>query len=131
MATKEDSEKNESVQTYNGTKGEQWPYQHDAHKMGYRQKVAYNDDPYVPEGRRHPEKLQNRQEEGYAYTSAEIQEFKKKGEICNMSMSDRKCIKKLRKDYASKHKVVTTSECNGILNPFKKRRCLKKYNRGL
>jgi len=126
-----DDEDLPSVQGYNGTKGSQWPYQRDAHKAGYRRSVDYNDDPYVPEGRRHPTALQNRQEEGFAYTQADIQRFKEEGEICNLSMSDKKCIKQLRKDYARKHKIVTTSECNGIMNPFKKRRCLKKYNRGL
>ena len=43
----------------------------------------------------------------------------------------RKCMKRIQKAYRKEYAVLYTSECNDIRNPFKRKKCIAKFNRGL
>ena len=43
----------------------------------------------------------------------------------------KKCIKRIQAVYRKEHAVLYTAECNAIRNPFKRKKCIAKYNRGL
>lgn len=42
----------------------------------------------------------------------------------------KKCIAKIRAQYKKEHAILYTSECSNIRNPFKRKKCIAKYNRG-
>ena len=68
-------------------------------------------------------------EEGYD------KDFKYK-ELCTDLNIDKKwqrnkCIKRIKAVYRKEHAILYTAECNTIRNPFKRKRCIAKYNRGL
>lgn len=96
-------------------------------QFGYRATTSYADDEYVPKGRKN---VRPKAEKGMVITYPDMVKGCP-GININTRKGKSKCIKKLKADYRKEHEVLYTTECSGIRNPIARRRCIKKYNRGL
>ena len=91
-------------------------------------KAKYSEDQYVPEGRKAPK--MNRKEKGLVI-DRDLMKQKCSDLDIDSFWGKKKCIKRIKKEYRKENEVLYTSECSGISNPFKRKACVQKYNRGL
>ena len=122
-----------------------------------KHKVAYRDDENIPINRRitpvdneerglkitYPmmkeetaetvhDKYTDEDRKGYCY-GPKFRTTKKDGTVVYLETRRQKkrCIEAIRRAYRKEHAIVYTSECGNISNPFKRKKCIAKYNRGL
>ena len=104
----------------------------DSNSRKWRQKVKIEDDQFVPEGRFRPKDDARVKEEGIVIRRPDMEN----AEVCrgldlDSRRGQKKCVAKMRAQYRKEHEIVYTSACAGVTGYFAKKRCIKKYNRGL
>lgn len=113
---------------------------YDSNSKTWRKNVKIQDDQYVPEGRIKPRDDARYKEQGIVIRYPDMVEATKekdgkKGACYGINIDSRrgqkKCVQKMRAEYRKEHAVVYTSACAGVTGYFAKKRCIKKYNRGL
>lgn len=102
----------------------------DPNSKQWTKMVKYTEDEYVPEGRVRPKDDKRVLEQGLVIRRPDMEKACPNLDL-NTRRGQRKCVKKMRADYRKEHAIVYTTECSAISNPFARRRCIKKYNRGL
>lgn len=114
---------------------------YDPNAKDWSRNVKYEDDQYVPERRINPKDKDRLKEKGLVIRYPDLVKATQKkkdgtpGVCANIDIKSRrgqkKCTQKIRAEYKKEHAVVYTSACAGVKGYFAKKRCIKKYNRGL
>ena len=114
---------------------------YDSNSKEWRKNVKIQDDQYVPEGRIKPKDDARYKEQGIVIRYPDMVKATKPKEdgspgVCagiriDSRRGQKKCVQKMRAEYRKEHAVVYTSACAGVTGYFAKKRCIKKYNRGL
>ena len=113
---------------------------YDSNSKNWRKNVKIEDDQFVPMGRINPKDKNMVKEKGLIIRWPDIVEATQEKDgvrgVCygmpiNTNRGKKKCVKKIREEYRKEHAVVYTSACAGVTGYFAKKRCIKKYNRGL
>lgn len=114
---------------------------YDSNSKEWRRNVKIEDDQYVPERRVNPKDKDRLKEKGLVIRYPDMVKATKvdkdgnKGACYGIDINSRrgqkKCVQKMRAEYKKEHAVVYTSACAGVTGYFARKRCIKKYNRGL